>query len=98
LLIGFVLSIGGAVGIAALREHSDRSVRSADMLVRATSFPVLATIPEIVTAGDTARRKVVRIGLAAGVVLTIVVAILAFHFFVMDLDIFWAKLSRRMAL
>jgi hypothetical protein len=40
----------------------------------------------------------VRIGLAAGVVLTIVVAILAFHFFVMDLDIFWAKLSRRMAL
>ena len=52
LLIGVVLGIGAGIGFAALREFSDTSVRSIEQLSKATSFPVLATIPLIVTAGD----------------------------------------------
>ena len=47
ILIGIVLGAGAGVGTAALLEFSDQSVRSAEGLAQATSFPVLGVIPEI---------------------------------------------------
>ena len=98
MLIGVVLGIGAGVGWAALREFSDDAVRSADQLVFATKFPVLAGIPEIHTPEDITRLRKKRIVLAAGTACAIVVALLVFHFAIMDLDIFWAKLTRRLAI
>jgi polysaccharide chain length determinant protein (PEP-CTERM system associated) len=95
-LIGFVLGVGAGVGSASLREFSDQSVRSAQGLARATSFPVLATIPEIMTRKEVQRRKRRRVALVVSALGIAVVAVFVFHFFVMDLDILWAKLSRRM--
>ena len=46
-LIGIVLGVGAGVGTVALLEFSDQSVRSAEALAQATSFPVLSVIPEI---------------------------------------------------
>ena len=57
LLIGLFLGIGGGVGAASLREFSDQSVRSGEALTRATGFPVLASIPEILTPRDLAGKK-----------------------------------------
>jgi polysaccharide chain length determinant protein (PEP-CTERM system associated) len=94
-LIGLVLGIGTGVGSAFLREHSDPSVKSAEALARATGFPVLASIPEIVTRKDIARRKLKRTILVAGITLSLVAVLLVFHFLVMDLDVFWAKLMRK---
>lgn len=96
LLIGIVLGVGAGVAGAALMEFSDQSVRKSETLVRETSFPVLAAIPRISCAEDmqhhTVRRRWVVL-LLLGVLL---VAVLAFHFLVMDLNVFWAKLMRRM--
>ena len=55
LLIGLVLGIGAGVGSAALKEFSDQSVRTAGALSSALGLPVLAVIPDIVTAEDTAQ-------------------------------------------
>ena len=98
LLIGLVLGIGSGVGLAALQEFSDQSVRSPEALTRATGFTVLAGIPEIVTRQETARTKSRWIVVIIGVVLLLVISVLIFHFFIMDLDIFWAKLSRRLGI
>ncbi len=97
LLIGFVLGIGSGAGLAGAREYLDQSVRSAEALARATGVAVLVSVPEILTARDLEairkrRRMTVRI-----VILAVLVGIGFFHFFIMDLNVFWAKLMRRLS-
>ncbi len=98
LLIGLVLGLGSGVGTAALKESTDDTVRDAGMLAVGTGFPVLTGIPEIVTPGDIARKKLRRIQAAAGAVAVLVAGVLVVHFFVMDLDVVWAKLMRKLML
>ncbi len=97
-LIGLVLGIGFGTGWAALREFTDDAVRNAEILTRQTGFPVLSGIPVIVTPAEAARqiklRKIKIMSAAAAIPLGVII----FHFLVMDLDIFWAKLMRRLAL
>ena len=47
ILIGLVLGIGVGVGTVFILEYNDTSVRSAERLAQETSFPVLASIPDI---------------------------------------------------
>jgi succinoglycan biosynthesis transport protein ExoP len=98
MLIGIVLGIGAGVGWAALREFSDDSVRNVDQLEFVTKHQVLAGIPNILTAKDIANRNRKRFAWLAGTVGVIIAAIVVFHFAIMDLDVLWAKLSRRLAL
>ncbi|MBT8369262.1 MAG: chain-length determining protein, partial [Deltaproteobacteria bacterium] len=98
MLIGLVLGAGAGIGLASLREFSDDSVRNAEQLELETRFPVLAGIPQIFTKKDISRKRWKRIALATGTVGVIAAGIAVFHFMVMDLDIFWAKLMRRLAL
>jgi polysaccharide chain length determinant protein (PEP-CTERM system associated) len=98
LLIGIVLGVGAGVGTASLREFADHSVRTAEGLSAATAFPVLASIPEIITRRDVIRRRVWRVALAAGCFAVFAGGVVAFHYLVMDLDILWIKVSRRISL
>lgn len=98
LLIGLVLGIGTGVGSAALKEFSDRSVRTAGALSGALGLPVLAVIPQIVTTEDTAQDSQLRRQIIIGVVVVVIVALAVFHFFVMDLDVLWARISRRIVI
>jgi polysaccharide chain length determinant protein (PEP-CTERM system associated) len=97
-LIGVVIGFGAGLGTASLRELSDQSVWKPDTLSSQTLLPVLASIREILIEEDiqqrSRRRKMVWIGALA----TLVVGVVVFHFFVMDLDIFWAKVMRRLAI
>jgi len=98
ILIGLVLGTGAGIGLAALSEFNDDTVRNVDQLERITNFPVLAGIPIIVTQQDIRRQHVKRFAWAAGSLGVIIGGVLVFHFFVMDLDVFWAKLIRRLAI
>ena len=95
-LIGCILGIGSGVGTASLKEYADQSVRSAETLTQATGLTVLASIPEILTSQDILRIKKRRIAIMFSIALLIIAGVLIFHFFIMDLDIFWAKLMRRL--
>jgi uncharacterized protein involved in exopolysaccharide biosynthesis len=96
LLIGLVLGVGAGIGLAALREFSDDAVRNPDQLEFATKFPVLAGIPPIITKKDIIRKRWQRVALVTGTIGVIVAGIVVFHFMVMDLNVFWAKLMRRL--
>jgi polysaccharide chain length determinant protein (PEP-CTERM system associated) len=98
MLIGMVLGVGAGVGLAALGEFSDTSVRSSLQLVKSTSFPVLAAIPPIITTTDLTRLRHKKMFLAASFGVAAVVGLIVFHFQVMDLSIFWAKIIRRLAI
>ena len=95
MLIGMVLGIGAGVGWASLREFTDLSIRDSESLVLATSFPVLASIPEIKTAEDLQKEKKKRFTIIIALVLCVVAGLILFHFLVMDLNVFWAKLMRK---
>jgi polysaccharide chain length determinant protein (PEP-CTERM system associated) len=98
MLIGIVLGIGAGLCFAALREFSDDAVRKVDQLERVTNFPVLAGIPLIITKKDIRLKRMKRFAWATGSLGVIVGAVLVFHFFVMDLNVFWAKLMRRLVI
>ncbi|MFH2075027.1 MAG: chain-length determining protein [Pseudomonadota bacterium] len=97
LLIGLILGIGSGVGTASFMEYADHSVRNAEALTKATSFAVLAIIPDIMTSQDTTVMQRKRILIAVSIVLLIIVGVTLFHFFIMDLDVLWARLMRRLA-
>jgi len=61
-------------------------------------LPVLAVIPDILTREDTAEQQQKRRKVLIGAAVSVVIAIVIFHFFIMDLDILWAKIMRRMVL
>jgi polysaccharide chain length determinant protein (PEP-CTERM system associated) len=98
ILIGLVLGVATGVATASIKEFTDSSVRSAEALTTATSLPVLAGIPEISTDKDIRRRKHMRNVRIIGLLFVLIGGLLVFHFLVMDLNIFWAKLMRRLAL
>lgn len=57
ILMGFVAALGLAIGMVLLVERLDTSFHGVDELRAFTRVPVLASIPRIVTRGDTWRRR-----------------------------------------
>ena len=78
-----------------MREMNDHSIRDSDSLTLATSFPVLASIPEIVTEEDLQRQKKKQIFIVISLVLSVIGGVVAFHYLVMDLNVFWVKLMQK---
>jgi polysaccharide chain length determinant protein (PEP-CTERM system associated) len=95
-LIGLVLGIGAGVGFAALREFSDQSVYTPQDLLKVSSLPLLVSIPSIVTPRDRRKRRLRQLSWGLTGLLLVGLGVLAFHTLVMDLDVFWAKLMRKM--
>ncbi len=95
ILIGLILGLGAGVGTAALKEFSDQSFYKAKTLSDAASFPVLAIIPQITTDEDLQQRAGKKKIIIIAVIGMIIISIVLFHFLVMDLSIFWAKLTRK---
>ena len=95
-LISFVLALGGGTGMAALREVLDTSVKSAEDIVSLGGGPVLSEIARMESPHEKRRRWAKR-----GIVLLIILAavgigIYLLHEFVMPLEVFWAKVQRRL--
>jgi polysaccharide biosynthesis transport protein len=95
LLIGLFLGIGAGVGTASLKEFSDQSVRSPNALTTITHLPVLVAVPEIIIEKDIRARKNRLKKLLIAAVIACVVGLILFHFFIMDLDILWARFARK---
>ncbi|MDA8133609.1 MAG: Wzz/FepE/Etk N-terminal domain-containing protein [Desulfobacteraceae bacterium] len=96
-LIGLVLGMGAGIGLASVIEFSDSSFRTPEALAKATGFPVLAEIPDIVIDEDRKKRTLRRIILLSGVIAAIILAVILFDQYVMDLDVLRAKLVRKLS-
>lgn len=96
-LIGVVLGLGAGTGLAALLEFSDASCRSAESLSKASGFPVLTVVPNIITSQDRKRRLRIRIVLIIVTLGLLIGGVAVFHFYIMDLNVFWVKLQNKIA-
>jgi polysaccharide chain length determinant protein (PEP-CTERM system associated) len=81
LLAGVGLALGLAVGLVILAEQLDTSFHSVDELRAITSFPVLVSIPRIVTEGDV-RRSRWRAALVAAVAVCCLTLVVGASYFV----------------
>lgn len=90
ILIGLVLGIGTGIGMGALMEMTDHSVRTAEDLARISGFPVLSEIPVIVSSLDQKRFRARKLILINGSLALIAVAIGAFSWFFVDFEVVWA--------
>jgi succinoglycan biosynthesis transport protein ExoP len=93
-LAGVVCSFGAGFGTVALAEHLDHSVKNSDELARLTGLPVLGSIIRIQTKEDIAQAKRKRklIWMVTG--FTLVLGVVLFHLFYMDLWVLTARLLR----
>jgi len=97
-LVGFVLALGAGIGLAAVREAVDRSVKTADELNSMTGVPVFSVISLVETHEERRARLIRRILLMATAVGIIIVVLILVNQFVMPLDIIWAKVQRRLGM
>jgi succinoglycan biosynthesis transport protein ExoP len=95
LLIGLILGMGGGVGLAAVQESTDQTVRSAEALQRGTEFPVLGSIPVIRTPEELRKSRMKRWYVGIGLLFLLAAAVIMFSLFVMDLDVLVAKVVMR---
>lgn len=98
LIVGLLLGIVSGVGLAAFNELRDQSIRQVESLAAAISFPVLGFIPLFVNHEAMARSRARLRLVLVGFVLFLATGSVLFHFFVMDLDLVWVKLARRLML
>lgn len=97
-LIGIVLGMGCSIGLTVLLELSDDTIHDAVSFNTATRIPVLSVIPYIYNESERRVHKK-RYAMAYGVgAAVLVLTPLLFHFLVMDLYIFWAKVMRNLNL
>lgn len=96
MIIGFVLSMGFSIGVMAVMELMDDSIYEPMNLARATKIPVLGEIPLILNQKDSQLIRQRKATLLVSSILTPIIGILIFHFFIMDVYVAWAKLLRKL--
>lgn len=87
--LGFVLSVGGGMGHAVLREGMDKRIYGSRAVQLVTGAPPVAVIPVIGTSAER-RRRALRFRFAgAGLVAAVTLAALLVHLFVVPLNDVW---------
>ena len=96
ILIGFVLGLGAGVGVGAVGESLNSSIKTADELRKLSGVPVFSVIPLM----ETDRERRIRWAKRGAWVLVGLVAIGAglvlIEVYVMPLGILWIKIQRRL--
>jgi len=92
MLVSIVLGAGLSAGFAAFREFSDSSIRDVQSLEKFAGAPVLSVISSVMTPAERTVRKRRRTMLAGAAAAGLLAAVAMFHFFIMDLSVFIAKL------
>jgi uncharacterized protein involved in exopolysaccharide biosynthesis len=98
LFLGLILSLGGGLGYAGIRESMDSSVKSARGLAGLLSAPLLSVIPYMENVADRRKKSLFRLSLVVMVLVAIVVALLLINWLWMPLDVLWYSLLRKLGM
>ncbi|MBE8232300.1 MAG: hypothetical protein HAW67_01095 [Endozoicomonadaceae bacterium] len=94
--LGFVVSIGGGIGIGFLAEMMDGSIRGYRSLEYITGFEPLIVIPYIQNEGDKQKIRKNLISFAIFGLILLIAMIAAIHILYMPLDMIWFKVLHKL--
>lgn len=98
LFLGFVFAFAGSVGLVAVTESLNTTIKSPMELVAVTRMPPLIVVPYIETEAERSNVKSWKIG-SVGVLLVLgIVAVMLFHWLVMPLDVLSFVVMRKLGL
>jgi succinoglycan biosynthesis transport protein ExoP len=98
IVFGMVAGVAAALGIVALLEGLDGSVRGVQDLERLVEVPPLAVIPRMLNNLDLRARRRHRRYAMFGTVTGLVFSLLAVHIFYRPLDVLWAIAMRHLGI
>ena len=85
LLLGTVLSMGGGLSFAAVKEFMDRTIRGAKAVTSLLTVPPLSIIPYIENRKDVRRTRNIRLlTIALGFLVLLLIVLLAYFFWIPD--------------
>lgn len=93
--LSLIFSIGAGLGVAVLKEGMDGSVRGVFGVSKMLTTAPLAVIPIIYNTFDLRRKQRVNRIVIGSVLSSIVIVVLAIHFFWTPLDVLWFKGLRK---
>jgi len=96
-LIGLVLGLGAGVGSVSLAEYTDKRIYDIETLEKLTNMQVLSVIPRLYTEEEKKKEKRKKVLIILSFIIAAFLGILAFHYYVMDLYIFWTKLIKHIS-
>jgi uncharacterized protein involved in exopolysaccharide biosynthesis len=98
LFLGFVLAVGGGVGMMVLRELMNPGMYGSKAIVAVAGAPPMAVIPRIRTAEEVTARRLKKILAIIAAVLLFAGALGVFHLYVRPLDIAMYQVMLRLEL
>ncbi len=96
--LGFVFSVAGGVGYAAVAESLNKGVFGRHQLARILNEPPLSVIPYIETEQDAQRQRKTRILLVSSVVVGVLLFFVAVHVLWKPLDVIWFVAMRNLGM
>jgi uncharacterized protein involved in exopolysaccharide biosynthesis len=97
IFLSLILALGSGMGLAAVRENLDTSVRGIKGVMNTVRMAPLAVIPYLANDTETSHNKRKILAMSAIVIVVIVGATLLVHLFWTPLDVLWFKALRRIS-
>ena len=98
LVLGIVASIGAGIGLAILVDMIMGGLRGYNAITRVVGQAPMVVVPIITNEADLLRKVTNKKRVLYGGLVAIVLLAVGFHFFVMNLEVFWFKLMRKISL
>lgn len=98
LVLGLGASVGAGLGLAFLVEMFFGGVRGYTQVAHIVGKSPLVVIPVITTTRELARRKTLRNRWIIIAILLAIASVIAVHFYVMNLEVLWYRLMRKVSL
>jgi uncharacterized protein involved in exopolysaccharide biosynthesis len=98
MVMGAAMSFGFGLALAFLFELAFGGVRGYKEITKVTGYTPLVVLPVIENSNDLKRKRYKKYRLIIFGFFLLISGIVAFHFFVMSLDVLWFKLIRKVSL
>lgn len=98
LVLGLGASVGAGLGLAFLVEMFFGGVRGYTQVAHIVGKSPLVVIPVITTTRELARRKMLRKRWVIVAIILAIISVIAIHFYVINLEVLWYRLMRKVSL